>query len=113
MASKKGEAAFFAAHDKRIKVPKKIQAALDVLLKEGKDRWEYDADFRKLTGVGPHELKAYRAQFAKHLVWAPTSNGRKDSRLTWCATSELAAKFAKVPGAEKYNPQDDKDDTEE
>lgn len=102
--SKKGEAAFFAKHDDRTKIPKRISEALALMLREGKDRWEYNDDFRKLTGLSVVQLKEYRRNFAKYLVWAPADGGKRDSKLVWCAAAEQALKFSKVPGARKYDP---------
>lgn len=102
MASKKGREAFLISHDKGTKVPRKIEAALAAMKKEGSDRWEYDSDFRALTGVSVPDLGTYREKYAKFLVWAPSEQGRKSSRLIWCCTVELAKEFAKVPGARAF-----------
>jgi len=105
MASKKGREAFLSTHDKGTKVPRKIDATLAAMKKEGADRWEYDADFRALTGLTPADLGAYRDKYAKHLVWAPSEKGKSNARLIWCCTAELAKEFAKVPGAKVYTKE--------
>ena len=102
--SKKGREAFLSTHDKGTKVPRKIEAALAAMKKEGADRWEYDSDFRTLTGLAVTDLGAYRDRFAKYLVSVPSAKGKGSSnaRLIWCCSPELAKEYSKIPGALMY-----------
>lgn len=109
MVSKKGESAFLNRHDDHTKIPKRIRETLTAMLKEGRDRWEYNDDFRKLTKLSVVQLKEYRRFFAKHLIWAPPENSSRDRKLVWCACTTQADKFSKVPNASRYSPEDDQE----
>ena len=102
--SKKGREAFLTTHDKGTKVPRKIESTLAAMKKEGSDRWEYDADFRTLTGLAVTDLATYRDKYAKHIVLVPSAKGKSGSnaRLIWCCSPELAKEYSKIPGASMY-----------
>lgn len=106
--AKKGREAFLTTHDKGTKVPRKIDATLALMKKEGADRWEYDADFRSLTGLAVADLAAYRDRYAKYLVYVPAQTGKSgnNARLIWCCTPELAKEYARIPGAKMFNKED-------
>ena len=108
MASKKGREAFLSMHDKGTKVPRKIEATLAAMKKEGSDRWEYDSDFRTLTGLSVVDISAYKDRYAKYLVWVPPEkggSGRSNDRLIWCCTPELAKEYSKIPGARVFTKE--------
>lgn len=107
MANKKGREAFLSTHDKGTKVPRRIEDSLATMKREGADRWEYDSDFRTLTGLSVTDLSTYRDRYAKHLVVVPSAKGKghSNARLIWCCTPELAKEYAKIPGASMYKPE--------
>ena len=107
--AKKGREALLRAHDQNTKVPARIDAALAAMKKEGSDRWEYDADFRTLTGLSVTQLGQFKERYAKVLVWVPPEkggSGRSNDRLIWCCTPELAKEYSKIPGARMFNKED-------
>jgi len=81
-----------AVHDKDVVVPQKIQAALEAMLKEGPENWEYSVDFIKLAGISTTDLAKYREQFIKHIVTTPSIHG-KSPRDVWFANPKVAAKI--------------------
>lgn len=83
---------FKDAHDKDVIVPRKIQAALDGMLKTGTEHWEYESDVVKLAGISQTEIARYREQFVKHIVVAPAVHG-KGTRNVWFANAKVAAKL--------------------
>lgn len=105
MAVKKGRAEFLAAHDPETKSRKAIDQVLAQMLKEGKDRFEYESDFRAMTGLAPAQLSAVRDRYTKHIVVAGGGNGRKSHKLVWCATASFATECAKVPGNKPYTAE--------
>lgn len=82
---------FNAEHNPDVKIPAKIRAALASLLAEGKEAWEYEADFMKrCPGVGNGNFAKYRVQFDKHIVVVkPNGNTPKN---VWFADPKVAAK---------------------
>jgi hypothetical protein len=94
MASKaapKTLADFNAEHNPDVKIPAKIQAAITSLLTEGKEAWEYEADFMKrCPGIGNGNFAKYRAQFEKHIV-VVKQDGR-NAKNVWFADPKVAAK---------------------
>jgi hypothetical protein len=78
--------------DKDVIIPRKIQAALDAMLKEGAENWEYDADFVKRAGVSQSDMGRYRAQFEKHVILTANVN-KRGPRKVWFASAKVAAKL--------------------
>ncbi len=77
---------FRASHDKNFIVPKKIEDGIKAL---GPDKWEYQADFLKLSMLSVTDLAMFREQFSDFLV----EIGGKNSKLVWCGSKELAKKL--------------------
>ena len=80
---------FRALHDPNVVVPNKIRAALASMATEGKEHWEYEADFLKRAGVTPLQLAAFRETFKTHIV--ETGNSRNAKRV-WFADPKTAEK---------------------
>lgn len=86
-AAVKTLADFRSVHDKSYVVPTKIRAALELLGKEG---WEYEPEFIKMTGVSVVDFARFREEFADHYV---TVGGSKSSKRVWAGTKALAEKM--------------------
>lgn len=89
-AAVKTLADFKSEYDPEVRVPAKIKAALASLLAEGKEAWEYEADFTKRCGVGSAHIANFRDQFAAHIV-VVRHQGRNEKRI-WFADLKIAAK---------------------
>lgn len=82
---------FRAAHDKNVIVPNKIRAALDAILKEGPENWEYEADLIRRAGVSTTDLATFRDQFEDHIVETSAGRGSRSKRV-WFGSTKVAAK---------------------
>lgn len=81
---------FAAAHDKSVIVPRKIEAALAKL---GKDGWEYEADLMKLAGVNAIDFSRFREEFIEFSV---TFKDGGRTRRAWAGTIASAAKLREM-----------------
>ncbi len=81
---------FQAAHNPDIKVPAKIRAGLESLLKEGKEAAEYEGEFIKRCGISTSIFGKYRDQFAKHIIAVRPDGGSLKN--VWFADAKVAAK---------------------
>lgn len=95
MAAKKPPktlADFKAAYDPNVRIPAAIRAAIASLLAEGREAWEYDADFirRCGPGVGNTNMTAYRDTFAKHIVKVREKG--KNEKMIWFGDAKVATK---------------------
>lgn len=79
---------FRATFDKDTIFPKKIDAALEQI---GKDGWAYEVEFAKLAGLGLAQLAIYRESYAEHVVHL----GR-DSKRAWAGSKAMAAKMREM-----------------
>lgn len=75
--------AFRSEHDNSFKIPKKIKEGLAKL---GRG-WLYEAQFLKLCGLQPTQLKDYREEFKDFIALEPTSD--RDKRV-WAGTVAYA-----------------------
>lgn len=80
---------FRAAHDPNVIVPAKIRNAVEAMLKEGKEHWEYESDFVKRANISQTQLSQFRDQFSDHIVETPHTNGRGPRRV-WFADKRIA-----------------------
>lgn len=83
---------FRAAHDPEVIIPTRIRAALDAMVKEGPEHWEYEADFIRRAGVSQTQIAAYRDQFAAHIVETGHAGGRSPKRV-WFGDAKVARKL--------------------
>jgi glycine/D-amino acid oxidase-like deaminating enzyme len=84
------------AHDKKVVNPRKVEAALAAMLREGgKENHEYEADFLKRAGITQHDAADVRRAFLKHVVIATGLNSKKASRNVWFADPKTATKVCK------------------
>lgn len=83
---------FKAEYDPDIRIPAQIRKGLESLLAEGREAWEYDADFIKRCGspISNTNITPYREMFAKHVVLV--KHERKNSKRVWFADVKIAAK---------------------
>lgn len=81
-----------AIHDRSVVVPNRIRAAIAKLAEEGWENWAYDSDFVKLLtpGIAPKDLSDYRDQFADFWAVMPATNGQRDAKKAWFATTDAA-----------------------
>lgn len=79
-------------HDKDVIVPKKIQAAIESMRKDGPETWEYESDFIKRAGISQTDMGRYRERFIKHIVPTPVTTGRS-ARNCWFADAKVAGKL--------------------
>ena len=77
---------FRAAHDPNVRVPAKIKKALDDMLAEGKETWEYETDLMRRANVSTTDLARFRPMFEAHIV---ETNGRNSKRV-WFASVKVA-----------------------
>ena len=87
----KSLADFRAAHDPNVIIPAKIRAALDAMLKEGPEQWEYELEFMKRAGISQTQIGAFRPQFEQHIV-TTGSTGRQNAKRVWFADPKVAKK---------------------
>ena len=85
----KGIADFKKLHDPDTVIVNKIQAAFAAMLKEGKEQWDYEEDFRQRASLGQSQIRDYRERFAAHIVIAPAIKG-KSQRNIWVADPKVA-----------------------
>lgn len=85
-------AMFRELHDKDVIVPRKIRAALEALLKDGPESWEYEGDLIKMSGISQTDMSKYREQFLDHIVAAPGTSNRA-GRNVWFAAIKVAKKI--------------------
>ena len=83
---------FRALHDKNVIVPRKIQAALDEMLKEGPENWSYEAEFIRRAGISQTDMGLFRDNFAAHIV----ETRDKSAKRVWFASAKVAAKLRGV-----------------
>lgn len=103
-------ASFKAAHDPKIVIPGKIQAALDRMKTEGAETFAYETQdddgiptMVERTGVGAAILAKHRKQFAAHIVLPPRAHGSKRSRkFVWFGDKTVATEARGGP----VNPAD-------
>ena len=79
---------FRSTFDRDTIFPKKIDAALTQL---GKDGWAYEVEFAKLAGIGLAQLATYREAYAEHVV--PLN---RDSKRAWAGSKAMAAKMREM-----------------
>ena len=79
-----------AAHDPSVIVPSRIRAALAAMVKEGRENWEYEAEFMKRAALSPTQMGQFREQFAAHIVLAPGRHQRNPKRI-WFGDLKAAA----------------------
>lgn len=83
------------AHDKKVVNPRRVEAALAAMLRDGKENYEYEAEFLKLASLAQKDITDVRKVFAKHVVVATGLNSKKASRNVWFADAKVAAKVCK------------------
>jgi hypothetical protein len=88
-AKPKNLADFKNAFDPDIIVPRKLQAVIDAMLKEGAETWEYETEVVKRSGVSQTHIARYRGQFDKHIVEVRESG--RQARRVWFASIKVAA----------------------
>jgi hypothetical protein len=92
MAKAKTIADFRTLHDMNVIVPNKIRAALESMLKEGPEQWDYEGDFIKRAGISTTQVNQFRDQFTPHVIEAGRTNGRSGRRV-WVADAKIAKKL--------------------
>lgn len=74
---------FRSEFDKNFICPKKIQAALDEIGKEG---WEYEREFLVRAGLSTTDLARFRDQFEEYHV----GTGGRNPKRVWAGSIEFA-----------------------
>lgn len=85
-----------AGHDKKVVNPRKVEATFAAMIKaEGRESYEYEADFMKRAGLANNDVGDMRKLFSKHVVVAAALNSKKADRNVWFADVKMAAKACK------------------
>lgn len=82
---------FRAAHDPNVIVPSKIRKALEAILAEGPENWEYEGDLVKRAGISQTQISMFRDMFITHIVDAPGSRSSTPRRV-WFGSPKVATK---------------------
>lgn len=83
---------FKAEYDPDVRIPARIRAALAELAAEGKEHWEYDAEFISRCGerVGNTNIAAFREMFAPYQVKVRVKG--KNDKVIWFGDPKVASK---------------------
>lgn len=86
MATTKGNdlAAFQQQFDKKSQARAKIKAILAAL----GDKWIYESELAKRTGVATQMISALREEFADRTLRVPSGN--RNTRVVWAGTPKMA-----------------------